>query len=79
MKMAELTQEQYRKAVRAAREGVPMPDGPILPVFHPEAMAQAIESECVRIRSFEGQRITIHMDPADALALAKFLRFRSRG
>jgi len=75
----QLTPEQYNKAVAAARHGVPMPDGPIIPGFHPEQMAQAIEQECARTRSLEGQKISIHMDPIDALALAKFLRFRSGG
>lgn len=76
---SELTNDQYKRAVAAARNGTEMPDGPILPAFHPEAMAQAIESECARTRSLLGQKITIHMDPIDALALAKFLRFRSGG
>jgi len=76
---AELTPEQYRRAVDAARHHKPLPDGPILSAFHPEEMAQAIEGECARTRSLIGQKITIHMDPIDALALARFLRFRSGG
>jgi hypothetical protein len=77
--MADLTQEQYKRAVAAARSGALLPDGPIIPGFHPEQMAQAIESECLRTRSLIGQKITIHMSPEDALALANFLRFRSVG
>lgn len=77
--MSDLTPEQYKRAVAAARQGALLPDGPIIPGFHPEQMAQAIESECLRTRSLVGQKITIHMDPEDALALAKFLRFRSCG
>ena len=75
----ELSADQYKRAVAAARQGTELPDGPILPGFHPEQMALAIEGECARIRSLDGQKITIHMDPVDALALAKFLRFRSCG
>ena len=77
--MADMSPEQYKRAVAAARSDAPLPDGPIIPGFHPEQMAQAIEGECVRTRSLVGQKITIHMDPEDALALAKFLRFRSGG
>jgi hypothetical protein len=77
--MSDLTPEQYKRAVAAARQGTPVPDGPIIPGFHPEQMAQAIESECLRTKSFQGHKISIHMDLEDALALAKFLRFRSGG
>ena len=77
--MSDLTPEQYKRAVAAARYGALLPDGPIIPAFHPEQMAQAIEGECERTRSLVGQKITIHMSPQDALALAKFLRFRSGG
>jgi hypothetical protein len=77
--MSDLTPEQYQRAVSAARQGNLLPDGPIIPGFHPEQMAQAIEGECARTRSLIGQKITIHMDPEDALALARFLRFRSGG
>jgi hypothetical protein len=75
----DLSPEQLKRAVAAARQGALMPDGPILSMFHPEEMALAIEGEIERTRSLEGQKISIHMDPMDALALAKFLRFRSCG
>ena len=75
----ELTTEQLQKAIAAARTGRRAPDGPIVEVFAPEALAAAIEHECVRTAHLPNQKIDLHMDPVDAMLLAKFLRFRSLG
>ena len=75
----ELTPEQLRRAVAAAKAGRELPDGPIIEVFNPLALAEAIEGECARTSSLAGQKITLHMDPIDALLLAKHLRYGTTG
>lgn len=69
-----LDQLQLRRAVEAVKNGVAPPDGPVLAVFEPTALAKAIDHECDRIAHLPNQRITVTMDSADARALACFLR-----
>ena len=76
---SDLSQEELARAVAAARSGKPLSDGPILTVFQPEALADAIERECARTAHLPNQKIDLRMDPIDAMLLAKFLRFRTVG
>jgi|WetSurSiteA1Bulk_404760.scaffolds.fasta_scaffold221933_1 hypothetical protein len=73
----DVSPEEYMKMVAAVKSGKPAPDGPILAVFQPEQLAAAIEHECERTAHLPNQKITLHMDPIDAMLLAKYLRFRS--
>lgn len=75
----ELTPENYARMVAALKEGKRAPDGPIVEKFNPLELASAIESECARTSQLHGQRVSLHMDPQDALLLARFLRFRGVG
>ena len=52
------------------------PDGPIISQFDPMALANAIESEVSRAEKANGRcsKVSLHMDPRDALELARRLR-----
>jgi hypothetical protein len=76
---SDLSSEELQKAIAAARSGRKAPDGPVLTCFQPEELAAAIEHEIGRTSHLQNQKITLHMDPIDAMLLAKFLRFRSVG
>lgn len=52
------------------------PDGPLLATFEPHAVGAAIEQEIIRARANGWPRISIHMDLADAAALAHVLKLR---
>ena len=71
----DLSPEDYRRAINAALTNRPAPDGPVLAVFQPQELAAAIEHEVERTVNLKNQRITIHMDPIDAMLLVKYLRF----
>lgn len=75
--MADLSTTDVRRIVDAVKEGKPVPDGPIISTFSPEAIAQALEQEVMRARALPNPKISMHMGVEDALLLAKFLRFRS--
>jgi len=74
---SDLSPEELQKAIAAAKSGRKVPDGPVIACFQPEELAAAIESEIGRTSNLQNQKITLHMDPIDAMLLAKFLRFRS--
>ena len=50
------------------------PDGPMIEHFDPIALAQGLEQEVQRAALVGWQKITLHMDVADALKLARKLR-----
>jgi len=75
----ELNPEQLARAIAAVRENKQAPDGPVLAAFVPEELAAAIESECARTAHLQNSKITLHMDPVDAMLLARYLRWRSMG
>lgn len=79
MRSSDLSPEDLKRAVDAARSGRMAPDGPILECFQPEALAAAIEHEMERTAHLPNQRLTLHMSPTDAMLLVRFLRFRSLG
>lgn len=54
---SDLSQEELARAVAAARSGKPLSDGPILTVFQPEALADAIERECARTAHLPNQKM----------------------
>lgn len=76
---SDLSPEELQRAVQAVRSGAKAPDGPVLVCFQPEELAAAIEHEIGRTAHLKNQKISIHMDPVDAMLLVKFLRFRSLG
>ena len=49
-------------------------DGPALPSFDPQALAQALEHEIARAGEYGWTKITLHMDVPDAALLAQHLR-----
>lgn len=69
----ELSEE--RRIQEAARLKLPYPIGPLVSTFNREEIATAIESEAVRVGHLPHPKITLHMDVADALLLAKILRY----
>lgn len=79
LRSSDLSPEDLQRAVTAARTGRMAPDGPILEHFQPDALAAAIEHEMERTAHLPNQRLTLHMSPADAMLLVKFLKFRSLG
>lgn len=48
--------------------------GQLLPRFNAKMMGDAILAEVKQARRFGFTRITIHLEPQDAIELAKFLR-----
>lgn len=68
-----------REAIRA-RDGVlrDTPDGPILDVFHPEAMAAALFQEIRRCEENGWSKVTLTMDVVDAQLLGRFLLLERR-
>lgn len=78
--LMERTPDQHRgeivKAIRQAG-GVALlpdvPDGPILKVFDPKALAAAIRHELIRSEITGWQKISLHMDLDDAAALMRYL------
>lgn len=74
MLISDLSPETLKRAIAAVHSNRKAPDGPILEAFQPEALAAAIEHEMVRTAHLPRQKITIHLDPPDAMLLAQFLR-----
>lgn len=74
----DLTPAQHREIARVlrARRGLlaGTPDGPVIDVFEPPRLAQAIEDELARCTVRGWDHMTLHMDVSDALLLARFLR-----
>ena len=76
--MFPLTQEQHRQNVERMFESkgiLPgLPEGPIVPRFHAQQLAAAIEHELNRADFMGLTRVSISMDLIDAAELMKFLR-----
>lgn len=74
----DLTPAQRREIERVvrARRGVLVdtPDGPVIDVFEPTRLAQALEDELARCVAHGWVQITLRMDVSDAVLLARFLR-----
>lgn len=67
--------DAVREAIQKAggADKLPILDGPTVEVFEPKAVARAIKSEVLRARGRGWTRISLHMELADALALARAL------
>ena len=52
----------------------PMPDGPYMAEFQPHELAQAVEAEVRRCTAQGWAKVTLSMDPGNAMKLAAFLR-----
>lgn len=63
-------------AKKAARGELPLLDGPMLEQFDALRMADALEQEAARSVEMWGPKakVSIHLDPADAVRLAAALR-----
>lgn len=68
----ELRRDELIRA--AVRNGVRAPDGPVIEHFERLEIAAAIMQEVNRVGHLRDARISLHMDIADALALAALLR-----
>jgi hypothetical protein len=70
----DLTDNDRLRAAKAAKDGTPAPDGPIINSFNSLQLAQAIEHEANRCAVSGFTKISLHMDVADAVKLASALR-----
>lgn len=52
------------------------PDGPVIPRFNPDALADAIEHEVRRAGEYGWSKVTVHLDIPDAVLLMNFLKKR---
>jgi CheY-like chemotaxis protein len=72
--MTEEERERVARLVRTNQIG-PMPDGPMIEHFDPSLLAEAIEQQAARaLLLFDVPKVDLHMDAADALRLARWLR-----
>lgn len=77
--MPDVTDRERARIAQAAMKRTIAPDGPIMERFDAAAMAAALEQEAMRA-DYLGKatgtpgKVDVHMDPRDALLLAKFLR-----
>ena len=70
------SQQTEIERIFRARQGVlrGTPDGPVVDLFDPQELAQAIEQELERCATRGWHKVVLQMDVRDALLLARYLR-----
>lgn len=75
MATQEAQKRHLEQLVRSKVQFGDFPDGPLLEVFDPLQLAEALEQQAVRaIAIFEVPKVDLRMDAGDALKLAAWLR-----